>query len=113
MRRIFVCFLALFALTTTTALAGPGHSHGPITPITQAQALEKAASIVKNIANKGKIETSWAAVAPSSSEKKQGKYGPEWVVVFNNPKAEDKAKQTLYVFLTEGGDYIAANHTGN
>jgi len=113
MRRIFVCLLTLFALSTATAFAGPGHSHGPVTPINEAQALEKATSIVKNIASKGKIEASWAAVAPASGEKKQGKFGTEWVVVFNNPKVEDKTKQTLYVFLNLGGDYIAANYTGN
>ena len=113
MRRIFVCLLTLFALTATTAFAGAGHSHGPVTPVSEAQSLEKATSIVKNIVNTGKIEASWAAVAPVSSEKKQGKFGPEWVVVFNNPKVKDKAKQTLYVFLTLGGDYIAANYTGS
>lgn len=36
----------------------------------------------------------------------------EWVVVFVNDKIADTDKQKLYVFLTLGGDYIAANYTG-
>jgi hypothetical protein len=33
-------------------------------------------------------------------------------VSFKNPSAKDKAKETLYVFMTLPGNYIAANFTG-
>jgi hypothetical protein len=38
---------------------------------------------------------------------------PEWVAVFVNDKITDTEKRKFYVFLTLGGDYIAANFTGN
>jgi hypothetical protein len=34
------------------------------------------------------------------------------VAVFVNDKITDPAKQKLYVFMTLGGDYLAANYTG-
>ena len=113
MRRIFICLLTLFAFAGTSAHAGSGHSHGPVKPISEAQALEKATSIVKGIVNKGKLDSSWAEVAPISGIKKQSKSGYEWVIAFNNPKVEGKEKQTLYVFLDLGGEYIAANYSGS
>lgn len=112
MRRVFICLLTLLAFTGTTAYAGAGHSHGPVTPISQAQALEKATSIVQNLVKKEKVDSSWSEVRPTVGEKKQAKTGFEWVVTFNNPKVEDNTKKTLYVFLDLGGEYIAANYSG-
>lgn len=112
MRKFFICLLTLFAFTGTAAYAGAGHSHGPVTPISEAQALEKATIIVKKIVKKGKLDSSWAEVAPTAGVKKQTKFGREWVITFDNPKIEDKAKQTLYMFLNVGGEYIAANYSG-
>lgn len=115
MRKIVLCLLTLFALSTATAtaFAGAGHSHGPSTPITKQEALEKAADVVKNLVAKGKIDASWAVVTPASGEQKKSSFGPEWVVAFNNPKITDSAKQTLYVFFTLEGKYKAANYTGS
>jgi len=114
MRRIFICLLTLLAFTATTAFAGSGsgHSHGPVTPISEDQALEKATSHVQNFVKKGKLDSSWSEVRPTAGVKKQAKLGQEWVVTFDNPKVEDKEKQTLYVFLNLGGEYIAANYSG-
>ena len=33
-------------------------------------------------------------------------------VTFNDPAAKDKARQTLYMFFTLPGHFIAANFTG-
>jgi hypothetical protein len=113
MRKIIICLLTLFALTTVTAYAGSGHSHGPATPITKDEALVKATDLLKYFAEKGKIDSSWSEVAPASGEQKNGKFGEEWVVTFNNPKIEDPEKQTIYLFLTLGGEYKVANYTGS
>jgi hypothetical protein len=40
------------------------------------------------------------------------KGNPEWVAVFVNDEITDPDKRTLYIYLTLGGDYIAANYTG-
>ena len=112
MRKIIICLLLLLAFTVTVAYAGSGHSHGPTTPVSKEQALEKATSMVKTFVEKEKLDASWAEVAPTSGAKKQMKSGKEWVVTFNNPTVEDKTKQTLYVFLNVGGEYLAANYSG-
>ena len=112
MHKIIICLLALFVFSGTVAYAGSNHSHGPTIIITEAQAIEKATSIVKRFVKREKIDSSWAEVAPSSSVKKQMEFKDEWVITFDNAKIEDKAKQTLYVFINLGGEYIAANYTG-
>lgn len=37
----------------------------------------------------------------------------EWVVTFQNATEFDASRRTLYVFLTESGDYIATISTAN
>lgn len=113
MRKVIIGLLALFTLSAASAFAGAGHDHGPSKPVTEAEALQKASGIVAKMVEKGKVEPSWAGVKATGAEKKQYKNGPEWMVIFNNPKAQDPAKQTLYVFLSLGGTYLAANFTGN
>jgi hypothetical protein len=80
--------------------------------VTKTQAIEKATSLVKSFVKKEKLDSSWAEVTPTAGTKKQMKSGQEWVITFDNPKVEDKEKQTLYVFLTLTGEYIAANYSG-
>ena len=41
-----------------------------------------------------------------------GKKGKEWRVSFRNPAAADKSKETLYMFFTPPGNFIAANFSG-
>ncbi len=113
MRKLIICLLTAFALSVTSAYAGPGHSHGPVTPITEKQALENATGIVNSIVQKGKIEASWAEVKPTEAKKKKFKHSQEWVITFSNPKVTDQEKKTLYVFLSLDGHYLAANFSGS
>lgn len=103
--------LGLFSMT---AMAGSGHNHGHShSPVNQVTAKENATKIVASFVTKGKIDKSWASITASSVDKKVFKGNPEWVALFINNKITDVKKQKLYVFLTLGGEYIAANHTGN
>ena len=112
MRKTIICLLTLLAFTGTAVYAGSGHSHAPTKPVSEAQALEKATSLVKGFVKKGKIDPSWAQVVPTTGVQREGKYGKEWLITFDNPKVADQAKQTLFVFLTLGGEYKAANYSG-
>ncbi len=112
MRRMILCLLAMFALVTTMAHAGSGHDHGPAPEINRQQAVKKAKDIVAKLVRKGKLENSWAEIREVDVEKKDFQKGPEWVVSFNNPAIEDQAKQTLYMFLSSSGEYLAANYSG-
>lgn len=118
MKKSAMCLVVLFSLSTSLVFAGPGsgdhsHGHAPSEPISKIKAGEKAAEFVKNFSKKGKLEKSWAMLQAASIEQKTFKKGPEWVVTFNNPKVENKDKQTLYVFLSLSGKFLGANFTGN
>lgn len=114
MRRILICLLALIAFSQTPAYAGSGHdhSHGPVTMATTEQVLEVANDIIASFVKANKIDSSFKEVTPSKPEKKNFKNGQEWIVTFKNAKIPDPKKNTLYVFISLGGKYIAANYTG-
>lgn len=86
-----------------------GHSHGPISA---SRATHKAEHKVKQLVKKGKISKSWESAKAVGAEKKNFGKGEEWVVMFRNKQEIDKSKQTLYVFYSLDGHYIAANFTG-
>ncbi|MDH5600632.1 MAG: DUF6488 family protein [Gammaproteobacteria bacterium] len=85
------------------------HSHGPID---SNEAKKRALSMLNGLVKKGVIDNSWQGIKPAKAEKKTFSKGPEWVVSFNNTKLRDKSKQTLYIFYSLDGHYIAANYTG-
>lgn len=105
------------SLCSATAAAGSnhdhdhGHSHSHA-PVNQVTATTNATEIVAALVKRNKLDESWASIMPSSVEKKVFKGDLEWVAVFVNDKITDTDKRKLYVFLTLGGDYIAANFTG-
>jgi len=99
--------------------AGAGHSHdkdGGHThssgPISEEKAKSKATRTMQNLANRGVINKSWISAKVLKAEKKSFSKGSEWVISFNNKKVKDKTKQTLYIFYSLDGHYIAANYTG-
>jgi len=86
-----------------------GHSHGLINSDT---VKTKAMSMLMGLIKKGIIDKSWEGAKPANAEKKAFTKGSEWVVSFENDKMRDKEKQTLYIFYSLDGHYIAANYTG-
>ena len=86
-----------------------GHSHGPIN---SDGAKTKAKGMLLGLVKKGVINKSWQGINPVKAEKKTFSKEPEWVVSFKNNKIQDQSKQTLYIFYTLDGQYIAANYTG-
>ena len=99
--------LSLFSFSVMSH--GSGHSN---TPVNQEVATTNATRIVAALVERDKLDKSWASMTASSVEKKTFNENPEWVAVFINNEITDPAKRMFYVFLTLGGDYIAANHTG-
>ncbi len=113
MRRYIICLLAALALSVTSAYAGTGHSHAPVTPVKEEQAIKNASDAVAAITKKGKLDASWDGLKPKEAKTVTNQYGQEWVVIFNNPKVADQEKKTLYVFLSMDGQYLGANFTGS
>ncbi len=88
-----------------------GHSHSS-GPISEVKAKSKAKRTMHNLVKRGVINKSWTSAKVIKAEKKSFSKGLEWVVSFYNDKEKDKTKQTLYIFYSLDGHYIAANFTG-
>jgi hypothetical protein len=95
------------------AFAHPGGHEEDEMTVGRPEAITKAKAVVDTMIGRSLLDASWKGLNPTTSDLKEGRTGGiEWVVVFKNPKAPDPAKQTLYVFLSGSGMYLAANHTG-
>ena len=117
MKLTILLFGFILSLSAFPAMAGSGHDHGhghshSSAPVSEEQAQKNAIEIVAAFADEEKLEKSWMSVEASSIEKISVQGKPEWKVIFMNKDIADTDKQTLYVFLTLGGEYIAANFTG-
>jgi len=109
----------ILSLFTFSAVAGSDHDHGhdhghshSYTPVNQDKAQSNATEIVAALVKRNKLEKSWTSVNADLVKKITVQGNPEWMVVFVDKNITDVKKQKLYVFLTLGGDYIAANFTG-
>lgn len=109
--KVIIILLAV-SLAAPVVYAGPGHDHAH-EKISQDVAGRMAAKKIDQLVEKNIIPASWQKIVPARVEKKTFAKGPEWMVVFKNPKIGDKSKQTLYVFFSEDGHYLATNYTGD
>jgi len=105
------------SIFTTFTMAGSEHDHGhdhshSHTAVNQKVASSNASEIVTALINRNKLDKSWGSISASSVEKITVQGNPEWKIIFVNEKISNPDKQKLYVFLTLGGDYIAANFSG-
>ena len=120
-RKLTAFFFLIFSISSVPAIAGGGHDHEhghkhhddhAHDPVSADTASHKAMKKVAQLAKRGKIDASWEGIKPSSVEQKTFAKGDEWVVVFENEKVTDQSKQTLYLFYSLEGHYIAANYSG-
>ncbi len=88
-----------------------GHTHSKA-PATKEQILESATKMRDKLIGDKKIEATWKAIAPDNAEQKEFGKKKEWLVTFKDPKATDKTKETLYMFFSLPGNYLAVNYTG-
>ena len=93
---------------------GGGHTHD--TPVEKEISKKSIKSIakqeVKRLALAKKIDNSWLFSPISKMQKTNYNYNNEWTVSFSNAEIKDKTKQTLYIFVTVGGELTGANYTG-
>lgn len=116
MRYLTTTLFSLFLILAIPVHAGSGHDHGhghAHAPVTQEEAEKIATSSVAELVKRNKVDSSWGSVAVHKSEKKEFGGQMEWVVTFKNKNLSDPEKQTLYIFLSLEGQYLAANYTGN
>lgn len=115
MHKPFIAHLVLSAAAwAPAAYADKGascHFHGSRPapePVVAACADQRKQALVKG----GKLDASWASIKPEKVETIDGKKGKEWKLTFKNPAVKDASKQTLYMFYSLPGNFIAANFTG-
>jgi hypothetical protein len=108
--------LTLGALSSSPLLADTGgacHFHGN-KPAVEATVLTCAEIHKERLIKKGKIDASWEAIKHDSIQQVEAKRGKkEWQVTSKDASANDKAKETLYMFFSLPGNFLAANFTGN
>lgn len=100
-----------FAPVALADAGGDCHFHGS-TPAKESIVTGCANKRKDALATEGKIDASWKSVQLQKAETVDGKSKKEWKLTFNNPTAKDASKQTLYMFYTLSGNFIAANFTG-
>lgn len=115
MRSLTTFSAAIFiSLVATSAFADQGgkcHFHGS-KPAADAVVIGCADARRAALIKAGKLDASWGAIKHEKIEQVDGKKGKEWKLTYKNPAATDKDKQSLYMFFTPPGNFIAANHTG-
>jgi hypothetical protein len=115
MKKLCVAAAAFtFTVFAAPVLADAGsscHFHGS-KAATEAVVIDCATQRKASLIKDGKLDASWQNVQPAKPESVDGKKGKEWKVVFKNQAATDKSKDTLYMFYTPTGNFIAANFTG-
>ena len=108
-----VTFIATIAVAPAAFAGGGGgcHFHGD-TPVKETILVDCASKHKDSLIKKGKLDASWAGVKMDQSEMVDGKKTKEWKLTFKNPVEKDAAKQTLYMFYSVSGNFLAANFTG-
>lgn len=105
---------SLLFIVPVSASAGTGHDHGHShEAISGTEAQNKASQKVHQLVKAGKIDATWSELKTGSITQKDFGHGPEWVITFTNDKVKDTTKQTLYLFYSQDGHYIAANFDGS
>ena len=114
--KFFVTFasVATFIALPSVAFAGGSsgcHFHGS-TPAPEKTVLECAAKRLDTLTSTGKIDSSWKEKTHESIEAVEVKSGKEWKVTYADPQAKDAKKSKLYLFFSQAGNFLAANHSG-
>ena len=105
--------IATLAVAPAAFASGGGgcHFHGNA-PIKESILVGCATEYKNGLASNGKIDASWKGVKLDKAETVEGKNRKEWKFTFKNPTEKDTSKQSLYMFYTLTGNFIAANFTG-
>jgi hypothetical protein len=60
----------------------------------------------------GKLSAAWTTIKHEQLALVDGQKGKEWKITYKDAAAQDKTKENLYMFFTQAGNFIAANHSG-
>ena len=106
-RSLLVGFGAMAASAASPALAHPHHE----SPVGRQEAAEIAQGFVREMIRLEILDRTWEGASPLRAEQKERDGHLEWVFSYLNPSAPED-KRVLYIFLSEIGEFIAANFSG-
>lgn len=119
MKTLIKTTIVAVALTCSAAYAGGSHSHNgehghshTQTEVSKASIEKTANQELAGLVQSGKIDKNWSNTPILNMKKKQFHHNTEWVVSYKNKAIKDKAKQTLYIFVSLYGKPTGANYTG-
>jgi hypothetical protein len=114
MKRLMHAARILVLATLGATAVAPVQAHpGPGEAVPREEAVRRADSQISRLVESGKLEKSWVLGAKlQSADLRAMGGGKEWVLTFSNASATEADKKLLYVFLSETGEYLAANFTG-
>ena len=109
--------LILLALTFTTLHAKNGYDYyyygnggSTYKKLNKTAITRIAKAEVKRLTMKKKISKSWKSSPISKINKSNN---DDWIVIFNNLKIKNRAKQNLYIFIDVYGQIQGVNYTGH
>ena len=114
----FITFLITLTIATFT-YAGTGHGHGhshgnghshEAVKISKEKTGEIGRKQLQRLVKAEKLDSSWINAKFDASEQKMSNGKTEWLVTFTNEKGVKGKK--LFIFLTLGGEFVAANFSG-
>lgn len=100
-----------FAPQAMASEGGSCHFHGH-TPAKETTITTCANQHKESLVKRGKLDKTWLTAPLDKAEQVEGSKGKEWKLSYKNPAVTDKSKETLYLFYTLPGNFIAANFTG-
>jgi hypothetical protein len=116
MRTSIYVFSFLITVSSSAVLAHVG-GHGEellvadcenLVKCTQEEATSAGLAVISTYVNNKQLDQSWANVKSADSAKQ---VGGTWIINYKNPKEPDKARQTLYIFISEDGMLEGLSHT--
>ncbi|MDP2806197.1 MAG: DUF6488 family protein [Gallionellaceae bacterium] len=116
MRTLLTAMFVSSVVFVTPAMAETAHVHGPgghmHGPVSSEFVIQKASEKVKSLIENGKLDASWSNYQIIGTSQREMSTGKEWVVSLKNDKAKEVEKQSLHLFFTSYGSYIATNFSG-
>ena len=116
--KIFIISLSIIFSNLSLAGTGHGHSHQKqhkhphkSQRVSEKKTVELAKFHIDRLIKENKLDESWRSAVYAKTDEKEFSGRAEWVVTFDNEKA-DSGKRKLFIFLKLSGEFIAANFSG-
>ncbi|MFT5099197.1 MAG: hypothetical protein ACJA2O_003209 [Candidatus Azotimanducaceae bacterium] len=110
MKQIIQTIMISLVFLSAYVNAHPGDHEQPET-IQKEQAVTTATNQIKQLVEDGELDVSWETINASDAVLVRRDSRMKWIISFVNP-SQEKENSTLYIYLTNTGNYLSTNFTG-